>query len=113
LASVLQPQTAEAANVTVKVTPLALKTGESPVFDIAMDTHSVDLSADMLKSVVLRDETGKEYAPLKWDGPGPGGHHREGKLTFAELTTSSKSLTLIVKNLASVPERRFKWDIPQ
>lgn len=109
----LQPQTVAAASVTVKVTPLTLKPGEPPMFDIAMDTHSVDLAADMLKTVVLRDDSGKEYAPTAWDGAGPGGHHREGKIKFAALTTNPKSLTLVVKNLAGVPERAFKWDVAQ
>jgi hypothetical protein len=109
----LQPQTVEAASVTVKVTPLALKQGEPPVFGIAMDTHSVDLAGDMLKTVVLRDDSGKEYAPTAWDGAGPGGHHREGKIKFGPLTTNPKSLTLVVKNLAGVPERAFKWEVAQ
>jgi hypothetical protein len=65
----------------------------------------------MLKAVVLRDDTGKEYAPISWDGAGPGGHHREGKLKFAALTTRPKSLTLVLKDVAGVPERRFKWDV--
>ena len=97
----------------MKVTPLTLKQGEPPVFDIAMDTHSVDLAADMLKTVVLRDDSGKEYVPTAWDGPGAGGHHREGKIKFAVVTTNPKSLTLVVKNLAGVPERAFTWDVAQ
>ena len=110
----LQPQAVEAASVTVKVTPLSLKNGESPAFDIAMDTHSVDLGADMLKTVVLRDDSGKEYAPTTWEGMGPGGHHREGKIMFAALTTNPKSLTLVMKNLAGCPRSRaFKWDVAQ
>ena len=109
----LQPQTLEAASVTVKVTPLLLINGESPAFAIAMDTHSVDLAGDMLKMVLLRDDSGKEYAPTAWDGAGPGGHHREGKIMFAAMTTNPKSLTLVVKNLAGVPERAFTWDMAQ
>ena len=110
-AAAMQPQTVEAANVTVRVTPVALKPGEAPVFALAMDTHSVDLVGDMLKMVVLRDDSGNEYAPTAWDGAGPGGHHREGKIKFAPLTTTPKSLTLVVKNLAGVPERAFKWNV--
>ncbi len=41
-----------------------------------------------------------------------GGHHREGKIKFAALTTSTKSVTLIVKNIAGVPERVFNWGLP-
>ena len=109
----LKPQTAEGGGVTVVVTPLALKKGEPLVFDIAMDTHSVDLAGDMRKMVVLLTDAGTEYAPSAWDGAGPGGHHREGKIKFATLTGNPKSVTLVVRDLAGVPERKFKWDVPQ
>ncbi len=104
-------QTVEEGSVTVAVTPVVLKTGEPLEFDIAMNTHSVDLSNDMLKAVVLQDDTGKEYAPTAWDGPAEGGHHREGKIKFGELATGAKSVTLIVKGIAGVPERTFKWSL--
>ncbi len=97
--------------MTVAVTPLVLKPGNPLEFDIAMNTHSVDLSNDMLKAVVLRDDTGKEYTPTAWDGPTGGGHHRGGKIKFGELATGAKSVTLIVKGIAGVPERTFKWGL--
>ena len=109
----LKPQTVEGGGITVVVTPLELKKGEPVVFDIAMDTHSVDLAGDMLKIVVLRTDVGTEYAPSAWDGASPGGHHREGKIKFATLTGNPKSVTLVVRDLAGVPERKFKWDVPQ
>lgn len=109
----LDPQTIDGGSVTVQVTPIAFKMGAPLEFDIAMNTHSVDLSDDMLKAVILRDDGGKEYAPTAWDGPEGGGHHREGKITFAGLNTSTKSLTLVVKNIAGVPERVYQWELAQ
>lgn len=106
-------QTVEGGSVAVKVTPLQLNLTAPLEFEITMDTHSVELADDMLKAVVLRDEAGKEYAPIKWDGPGAGGHHREGKIKFAALATNPKTLTLVVKNIAGVSERVFKWDVAQ
>jgi hypothetical protein len=106
-------QTVDGGSVSVAVTPQSLKLGAPLEFDIAMNTHSVDLSNDMMKAVVLRDDAGKEYAPTAWDGPAAGGHHRSGKIEFAALTTSTRSIMLIVKNIAGVPERAFKWDLPQ
>lgn len=106
-------QTVEGGSVAVKVTPLKMEPPAPLEFDIAMDTHSVDLSDDMLKAVVLRDDSGMEYAPSAWDGPTAGGHHREGKIKFAPLTMETKVLTLIVKNIAGVPERSFKWELAQ
>jgi len=108
-----QLQTVEGGSVAVMVTPIALKQGQPFAFGIAMDTHSVELKDDLLKVVVLRDDTGKEYTPTTWDGPGAGGHHREGTLKFAALAANVKSVTLVVKNVAGVPERLFTWDVPQ
>lgn len=109
----LEAQTVEGGSVTIKVTPTAFRMGEPLEFDIAMDTHSVDLASDMLKAVILRDDSGMEFTPTAWNGPGGGGHHREGKIKFAPLTMSTKSLTLVVKNIAGVPERVYKWDVAQ
>lgn len=106
-------QTVEGGNVTVTVTPLALKPGAPLEFDIAMNTHSVDLSYDMLKAVALRDDQGREYTPTAWDGPGAGGHHREGKIKFAPLSSNSKGLVLLVKNVAGVAERVYRWELAQ
>ena len=109
----LEPQTIEGGSVTVQVTPLAFQLDAPLEFDIAMDTHSVELADDMLKAVVLRDDSGTEYTPTAWDGPGGGGHHREGKIKFAPLTINTKTLTLVVKNIAGVPERVYQWDVAQ
>lgn len=112
-AAAFKTQTVEGGSVSVAVTPIDLNTGAPAHFEIAMNTHSVDLSADMLKSVLLRDDAGKEYAPIKWDGPDGGGHHRSGRIEFPALPGNVRSVTLIVKNIAGVPERDFKWDVPQ
>lgn len=109
----MEAQTVDGGSVSIKVTPAALKRGQPLEFDIAMDTHSVDLANDMLKAVVLRDDSGMEFTPTAWNGPGGGGHHREGKIEFAPLTMSTKSLTLVVKNIAGVPERIYQWDVAQ
>ncbi len=99
-------------SVTVDVKPTSLADGEPLEFDIAMNTHSVDLAADMTKISLLRDDSGKEYQPTAWDGPGGGGHHRSGILKFAALTTKPKYVELVIKGLAKVPERVFRWDLP-
>ncbi|MBI5300619.1 MAG: hypothetical protein HY868_00665 [Chloroflexi bacterium] len=101
----------EGGSVTVKVTPLALSIEQPLAFDIVMDTHSVDLSDDMTKVALLRDDKGKEFQPTAWEGAGPGGHHREGKLKFGTLTNKPKYVELVIKGLANVPERVFRWDV--
>ncbi len=104
-------QTVEGGSVVVKVTPLKTELTAPLEFEIVMDTHSVELADDLLKAVVLRDDSGVEFMPSAWEGPGAGGHHREGKIQFAPLTMNTKTLTLVVKNVAGVPERVFKWEL--
>ncbi|MBI5029263.1 MAG: hypothetical protein HZB51_01955 [Chloroflexi bacterium] len=98
-------------SVDVAVTPLAISASEPVVFDIVMNTHSVDLSDDMTQIVILRDDTGKEYKPTGWEGGEPGGHHREGNLKFAALSGKPKYIELVIVGLAKVPERVFRWDL--
>jgi hypothetical protein len=66
----------------------------------------------MTKVSLLRVDAGKEYKPIAWEGAGPGGHHREGKLKFAALTSKPKYVELVITGLAKVPERVFRWDLP-
>ncbi|MGE5262146.1 MAG: hypothetical protein ACM3S0_02085 [Acidobacteriota bacterium] len=107
-----EPQSNAGGSVTVDVKPTTLMVGEPVVFDVAMNTHSVDLADDLTKISILRDDAGREYKATAWDGPGGGGHHREGSLKFAALTTKPKYVELVIKGLAQVPERVFKWDLP-
>ena len=102
----------EGGSVTVDVKPTALAVGEPVAFDVKMDTHSVELNDDMTKIAILRDDSGKEYKAAAWDGPGSGGHHREGVLKFAALTSKPHHVELVIKGLAKVPERIFTWELP-
>ncbi|MBI5303873.1 MAG: hypothetical protein HY868_17180 [Chloroflexi bacterium] len=98
-------------SVTVDAQLLDFQLGQPLVFDVAMNTHSVELADDMTKVSILRDNAGKEYKPTGWEGAGPGGHHREGKLKFAAMTTKPQYVELVIKDLAKVPERAFRWEL--
>jgi hypothetical protein len=108
----LPTKSEEGGSVTVDVTPTTLEVGKPLAFDIAMNTHSVDLGDDLTKIATLRDDTGKEYKPTAWEGPDGGGHHRSGTLQFAALSNKPKYVELVIKGLAQVPERVFRWDLP-
>jgi hypothetical protein len=104
-------------NVTVRVTWAGPESGT--VFNVAMDTHSVDLDPyDLGKMVVLHTDSGRESAPISWDAP-PGGHHRKGELVFSELALDGKLLVaadteyveLVIYDLSGVPTRSFKWEL--
>jgi len=108
-------QTSEGGGVTVAVTWQGPSGG--PVFEVAMDTHSVDLDIyDLRQLAVLRNDQGQEVQPNGWDAP-EGGHHREGTLSFPTETADggevigpdTHKIELVIRDVASVPERRFEW----
>ncbi len=99
--------------VTVAVTPLNLSDQSAATldFDIAMNTHSVDLGYDLTQIATLSSDTGEQIQPTKWTGPTGGGHHREGTLSFPQLKQRGQTLTLTLRGIANVPERTFTWKV--
>lgn len=101
----------EGGNVTVTVTPKVLEIGKKPVFEIEFETHSVDLSFDVSKQSVLVDDKAVSLNQSVWDGSPPGGHHRSGTLSFNNSLTQTNNVELIIKNIAGVAERKYKWNL--
>jgi hypothetical protein len=108
-------QTNTGGQVTVAVTWAGASGG--PVFTIAMDTHSVPLDGyDLRQLAVLRTGQGVEVTPSGWDAPA-GGHHRKGTLTFPTttgdgqpvFTAATREVVLVIRDVAGVPERTFRW----
>jgi len=98
-------------SVRVDAVPVQLASGLQAKFEIRMNTHSVDLSQDMIAVSTLKDDKGKEYSPVNWKGSPPGSHHRSGVLEFPALEGNPQSITLTIRNIAKVPERIFEWKI--
>ena len=100
--------------VTVEVTPLDLANrGATLDFEVAFNTHSVALDFDPAAISVLRDSTGREYPALAWEGDTPGGHHRQGTLRFTAPNPVTGFVDVVVRDVAGVPERVFRWSLPQ
>ena len=88
---------------------------DSLVFNVSMNTHSVDLDQyDLGELAVLRDDAGKEYRPVSWDSA-PGGHHRRGTLTFPLPDSLSqeeeKYVEIVIRDVADIEERLLKWEL--
>ena len=98
-------------SVRVDVRPVQLLSGKPAKFEIRMNTHSGDLSQDLIAVCTLKDNSGREYHPTNWDGSPPGGHHRSGVLEFSELGEGVESITLVIREVANVPERVFNWAV--
>lgn len=90
-------------NVEFQVTPLS-----SSEFQIAINTHSVNLDFDLTQISTLYDDIGNAYNPLKWDGSEPGGHHRSGILKFSSVNSDAKLIKLVIIDSA---KREFSWNI--
>ncbi|OGQ72087.1 MAG: hypothetical protein A3G94_03835 [Deltaproteobacteria bacterium RIFCSPLOWO2_12_FULL_60_16] len=104
-------RTHSGGGVTVKVSYLNPGGPEGPRFQVVLDTHSVDLDAFDLKNLTfLRDEAGKDYQPTQMENKGAG-HHREVTLAFPKSASGAKRLELVIKNIAGVKERSFRWEL--
>ncbi len=91
------------------------KLGDNMVFSVSLNTHSGDLnSLKMDRLATLRDDTGRKVSAVGWEeDAGSSGHHRSGVLFFPQLDTSqSRYMELVLTNIAGVPERVFRWDLP-
>ncbi len=103
-------------SVTVEVKPLNLdKPGDTLVFDVAMNTHMVDLSMDLSAKTTLTTDTGLVVTPMTWTAP-QGGHHVSGELKFPASVDGQpvlEGVTQFVLTIRDVdaPERVFVWDL--
>ena len=105
------PQTNSGGGVTAKAIYLNPGAPDEPRFQVVLDTHSVNLDAYDLKSIaVLRDDTGKAYPSTGVENKG-GGHHREAIMSFSKLSPDVKRVDLVIKDVAGVKERVFRWNV--
>lgn len=102
--------------VTVIVKPLDLYSSEDTLnFEVALETHSIDLSMDLAALAILSTDTGLSVQALLWDAP-LGGHHVSGTLSFPAnvggkpVLEGVSKLILTIKDL-DAPERVFTWDV--
>lgn len=84
------------------------------VFDVTLDTHSVDLDALDLSDAILRNDRGEMLPAQSWAAP-KGGHHREGALAFEGNATpffaGAAWIELVLSGVGDLPERTLRWEI--
>ena len=108
-------QTNEGGQVTIAATWQG--SGTETIFNVAMNTHAVDLDGyDLKQLAVLRFDGRREVRPIGWEAP-KAGHHRSGVLTFPAagadgtplITSGAHTIELVIRDVAGVPERVFAW----
>jgi hypothetical protein len=106
----------EQGAVVFELTPLNLGTPADMLeFDLAMNTHSVDLSMDLASLSTLTTDTNVTVRATKWDAI-PGGHHVSGKLIFPimkdgkSILEGASKLTLTIVNVDAT-SRVFEWEL--
>jgi hypothetical protein len=106
-------QTNESGEVTVEVTWDGPTAGA--VFEVKLDTHSVDLDGLDLSQAELTNDRGESLVAAPWEAP-KGGHHREGRLAFggdaATFLADARWIELTIDGVGVVPERVLRWEIP-
>lgn len=106
-------KTVDGGGVSVAVTYLQAK-DQGTAFKVVLDTHSANLDQYTFESIaVLRDDTGKAYPLEAVESASGGGHHREAVLRFARVALGAKGLELLVRDVAGVQERLFRWSLTQ
>lgn len=108
----LKTQTSNKDAVTVKATPVKLE-GAVWEFQLVFDTHSQELSDDMMTVATLVGPNGTQVKPTAWNGDPPNGHHRKGVLRFNALTPPPDVIELRIARPKESASRDFKWPMPR
>ncbi|MBE2199519.1 MAG: hypothetical protein IAE79_12975 [Anaerolinea sp.] len=108
----------EQGAVSVAITPLNLSANAPTLdFEVVLDTHSVDLSMDLMTLATLTADNGRSVTATLWDAV-PGGHHVSGILSFpadaagTAVLEGASQLTLTIRDI-DAPERSYVWSLPK
>ena len=105
-------QSSTDGGVTVKVTPKSIGPADGQwEFSVVLDTHSADLSDDLVLSAILTTNDGRTFKPASWTGAAPGGHHREGVLAFDAPAPRPTSIELRIVRPGESAPRIFQWQL--
>ena len=87
------------------------------LLEVKFTTHSGDLSRLDMTGISAIHVGGQEYAPQAWESISDDSHHRAGVLVFTRKAPDGASLDagtieLVMKGIADVAERVFRWQWP-
>ena len=103
-------QRSVARGVAVAVTPGNLDPANGIWdFAVAFDSRGPRLADELMDSIVLVGDDGRQARPLAWEGAGPGGSHRAGVLKFVALKPRPQQLELRVQRPGEPTPRVFRF----
>lgn len=102
----LETQVVSSGEVEVTMEPVQLD-DRGAAFSIVLDTHAVDLSADLTRATL--EVSGTTWPVEAWSGDEPGGHHREGELRFESAGPATGTAILTIPELPEPVEAT--WDL--
>ena len=92
-------------DVSIVLTPINVAKGIIQI-EVAVNTHSVDLSQFDLKKVITLEYQGKTFKPLS--ASTLSGHHSSGMITF-DVGSGVDGFTIKINGIPSAKERVFEW----
>ncbi len=105
-----ETRTETQTKVTVDVTPKQLGVDQGKnIFEVDLNTHSVELDFDFTEIMILEDDLGNTYKALEWTG-NRGWHHVSGDIVFPKINQQATSIKLKIASVGGV-DRIFKWNI--
>lgn len=79
-------------------------------FRVRLNNHQVNLTGDYAAASMLT-VAGTAWTAPRWSGDGPGGHNREGTLSF---TSAGRAAGPVALRLGGLPEPvTVRWTLPQ
>jgi hypothetical protein len=87
---------------------------DGAVFEVTLDTHSIDLDDLDLADAVLRNDRDETLSARPWAAP-KGGHHRTGALSFGgdfdAFFAGARWVELVLAGVGDIPERTLRWEV--
>ena len=108
-AATLESQIKNMGAVEVEVTPINVDSNSNMIFDVSLNTHSVDLSFDYTKIISAGDDEGKTYKALSWSG-GREGHHLSGQIELEPISQEVAEIKLIIDGIDN-QNAVFEWEL--
>ena len=85
-------RTVQAGDIEVRLKPEQID-ATGAALEVVLDTHDTELDMDLAAGAAL-EIGGRAWPTLAWEGDGPGGHHREGRLRFDAAGPADGEVTL-------------------